>query len=274
MHQSWMLFSHWLYVLTQFSGKKRISPEATQARALPAMLLPSAAGLAHRHEPLVGEHRLDDDTGAIAARHLQEMRLDLVEEALLLEIADHEFARSEAIQAAIALRGVVVDARVERQDRDHRQLVTLTHRVVIEIVCRRHLDTAGAEREIDVGVGNDRDLAPTEGQPDHLAQQVAVALIVGMDHHRRVAEHGLRACRGDDQRSTAVGQRVADVPQLSALLFLDDLEVGDRGLQDGIPVDQALAAIDQSLAVELDESLGDRARQSCVHRETLATPVG
>jgi hypothetical protein len=42
------------------------------------------AGLAHRHEPLVGEHRLDDDTGTIAARHLQEMRLDLVEEALLL----------------------------------------------------------------------------------------------------------------------------------------------------------------------------------------------
>jgi hypothetical protein len=82
-------------VLTQFSGKNLISPEATQASALPAMLLPSAAGLAHGDEPLVGEHRLDDDAGTVAARHFQWMWIDLVEQALLFEVGDDLLARAK-----------------------------------------------------------------------------------------------------------------------------------------------------------------------------------
>src|SRR5471032_907875 len=37
--------------------------------------------LAHGDEPLVGQHRLDDDAGAVAARHHQLVRLDLFQQA-------------------------------------------------------------------------------------------------------------------------------------------------------------------------------------------------
>ena len=54
---------------------------------------------------------------------------------------------------------------------------------------------------------------------------------------------------------------------LNAPVHLDLLhfEVGDRGLQRRVPIDEALVLIDQPVAVELDEHLDDSARQTLVH---------
>ena len=56
-------------------------------------------------------------------------------------------------------------------------------------------------------------------------------------------------------------------------LDLHDLEVRDRGLELRVPVDEPLVLVDEPLAIELDEHLGDRARQALVEREALAAPV-
>jgi hypothetical protein len=79
--------------------------------------------LAHGDEPLVGEHRFDDDAGAVATRHLQLVRLDAVEQALGFEVGDDLLARVEAVQAAIFFRSVFVDAGIEREDADRREAV-------------------------------------------------------------------------------------------------------------------------------------------------------
>lgn len=68
---------------------------------------------------------------------------------------------------------------------------------------------------------------------------------------------------------------VREAPQLGleALLVLD-LEVGQRGLVNRVPVDEALAAVDEAvLPHELDEVLGHRALQVGVEGEPLAGPV-
>jgi hypothetical protein len=65
------------------------APVSTASIALPAMLVPSRPGLGHRHEPLVGEHRLDDLAGANADRHRVLVRHRLLEEVLRLEVAQH-----------------------------------------------------------------------------------------------------------------------------------------------------------------------------------------
>src|SRR3546814_17785461 len=52
-----------------------------------------------------------------------------------------------------------------------------------------------------------------------------------------------------------------------------DLEVGDRRLELGVPVHEALVAIDQPLAVQIDEHLGDGAVEPVVHGEALVRPV-
>ena len=123
--------------------------------------------------------------------------------------ASTRLARVVAVQAAVLLRRVVVDRRVRREDVDQRQAVALADLVVVEVVRGRDLDHAGAELAVDVGVGDDRDLAIGQRQLHRLADQVRVALVVRMHHHRGVAEHGFRARGRDRQRAAAVGQRVA-----------------------------------------------------------------
>ncbi len=54
---------------------------------------------------------------------------------------------------------------------------------------------------------------------------------------------------------------------------LQHFEIGDRGVQHGVPIDETLVLIDQPLAIELDEHLQHRARKPFVEREPLARPV-
>src|SRR5690606_13574621 len=68
-------------------------------------------------------------------------------------------------------------------------------------------------------------------------------------------------------------ERVAEVPEAALDVAGLDLEVGDCGLELGIPVDQPLVAVDQPLVVEVDEDLDHRTGEMRVHRELLAAPV-
>ena len=52
-----------------------------------------------------------------------------------------------------------------------------------------------------------------------------------------------------------------------------NFEIGDRGVQHGVPIDETLVLIDQPLAIKLDEHLQHRARKPFVEREPLARPV-
>ena len=64
-----------------------------------------------------------------------------------------------------------------------------------------------------------------------------------------VAQHRLGPRRrDDDERGPSLAlDRIAEVPELALDLDLLDLEVGDRGLQLRVPVDQALVLVDQAL---------------------------
>ncbi len=229
--------------------------------------------LAHGDEPLIREHRLQHHTGAVAARHHQLVRLDGFEQADGFEICHYLLACFEAIEAAILLRRVVVDFRVEREDFDLRQAVTLADLIVVQIVRGRHLDHAGTEFAIDVVVGDHRDFAVSEWQPDHFADQLRIAFVFGMDHYGDVAEHGFRTRGGDRQMTGAVRERVLDVPQVAVFFLAGDFEIGDRGHEDRIPVDEAFAAIDQALFIETDEHVAHGGGHLVVHGEVFAGPV-
>ncbi len=171
------------------------------------------------------------------------------------------------------LRCVFVDLRVQREDGDHFQLVALAHGIVVEVMRGRDLHHAGAEFLVHVFVGDDGDGAVAQRQRDLLADEVLVALVLGMHHHRHVAQHGLGAGGGDHQMAAAVRQRILDVVHEAVFFFLHHFEVGDGGVQFRVPVHQALAAIDQAFVEQAHEGLGD-GLDSFVHGEALARPVG
>jgi hypothetical protein len=171
--------------------------------------------------------------------------------------------------------GVLVHRAVGPEQVDHLQAVPLAHLEVVEVVGRRHLHRAGPELRVDQDrVGDDRDRAPGDRVPHRLAVEVPVPLVVRVDRHRGVAEHGLGPGGGDHYLARAVGERIGEGPQLALhVLLVLDLQVGQRGVVLRAPVDQPRVPVDQALLVEADEHLAHRAGESLVEGEALAVPV-
>ena len=146
-------------------------------------------------------------------RHHVGVRLDLASRPARLEALDDVLARREAVEAVQRQRRVelgrgryaVEEGRVVAQvelarrveDVDQRQAVALADLEVVEVVRRRDLHRAGALLRIGVVVGDDRDAAADERQDGELADQMLVALVVGMHGHGGVAQHGLGPGGGD-----------------------------------------------------------------------------
>ncbi len=106
------------------------------------------------------------------------------------------------------------------------------------------------------------------------AQEVLVALVIGMNRDGGVAEHRLDSGgRDDDVRFVVLEGAVAQGDEFALDLFELDLDVGDRGLQHGRPVHEPLGAVDQAVVVHPLEDGLDSAGQAVVHGEAVARPV-
>jgi len=86
-----------------------------------------------------------------------------------------------------------------------------------------------------------------------------------------VTEHGLRSGSGDHDRVIIVA--VADRGELTLVVAVVDLNVGQRGQAAGTPVDDALGPVDQAVVVELLEDGLHGTGQARVHGEPLPGPV-
>ncbi len=146
--------------------------------------------------------------------------------------------------------------------------MALTDLEVGGVVRGGHLQEAGAEVPLDVLVGDDRQVASHQRQDRRASDQLAVALVVGVDRHRGVPQHRLRAHRRDRHRAPTL-EVVADRVQRVGLAALLDLQVGDRRARAGVPVDDVPVAVDEALLVERHEHLHDRAVVALVEREAL-----
>ena len=151
-------------------------------------------------------------------------------------------------------------------------------REVDDVVPGRHLERARPEPELDALVGDHRH-APQDERDDHLlADRVAVALVVRVHGHGDVGEDRRRSHRRDREarpavRKRPVRERIARVGQGVVHLDVLDLEVGDRRLVEGAPVDEPVRAIDPAALPEMDEEAHHGLDVRVVHREPLAAVV-
>ena len=203
------------------------------------------------------------------------MVLDVIEQVMLLEPLNDGLTAllaGHAGELAIALD----DHRVLVEDIDLRQVVGLTHGVVVGVVGRGDLDEAGAKVGVDMPILKDGNLAVDDRQHDGLAHKGGLLGVLRGDGNARVAEHGLGARGGDDDVVLAIdrlGQRVAQVPQVALLVLILGLVVRDGGGAVGAPVDDALAAIDQAVVVPVAEDLTHGLGVILVHGEALVVEV-
>ena len=226
-------------------------------------------------EPLLGQPRLQGGVATVAVHDGVIVLLDVVEQVVLLEPLDDGLAALVARHAG-ELAVALDDHRVLVKDVDLRQVVGLTHGVVVGVVGRRDLNEARAKVGVDVVVGEDGDLAVDDRQHDSLAHEGGLLGVLRGDGDARVAEHGLGARGGDDDVVLAVdrlGQRVAQVPQVALLVLVLGLVVRDSGGAVGAPVDDALAAVDQAVVVPVAEDLAHGLGVVLVHGEALVIEV-
>ena len=156
----------------------------------------------------------------------------------------------EAIHAAIGFGYFVIQCRVVGQDVVYRQVVPLADVVIIEVMGRRNLDAACAELRIDIVIGDDRNTAANDRQNNFLSDEILVALIVRMHRNGTIAQHRLGPRCGDNKMTVARGKRVAEVPQVTLLVGRENLEVRQRCVQGRVPVDEALATINETVFVQ------------------------
>ena len=227
------------------------------------------------HKPLLGQPRLQCGVATVAVHDGVIVILDVIEQVVLLKPLDDGLAAllaGHAGKLAVALN----DHRVLVEDVDLRQVVSLTHGVVVGVVGRGDLDKAGAKVGVDMPILKDGDLTVDDGELDGLTHKGGLLGVLRGDSHARVAEHGLGARSGDDDVVLAVdrlGQRVAQVPQVTLLVLVLGLVVRDGGGAVGAPVDDALAAVDQAVVVPVAEHLAHGLGVVLVHGKALVIKV-
>ncbi len=230
------------------------------------------------HEPLRLQARLDDVVAPLAAPddHLVRPRGDEV--AARLEVGEDPLARLVPVEARVG-PSVRRDAPVVLQDVDDRQVVALPGGGVVVIVGRRDLHGARPERGVHHVVGDDRDVALDERDPDGPADQRPMSGVVRVDRDAGIAEDRLRARGGDldplllHGAGGRVDEVVPDRPQRAGLRSRDNLEVREARTTAGAPVDERLRAVREPLPVEPEEGGTHGAARLLVHREAQPAPV-
>ena len=118
-------------------------------------------------------------------------------------------------------------------------------------------------------------------QVHFFADQMFVTFVFGVNGQSAVGHHGFRTGGGNGHaflhhtvnQLRAVSKRVQDVMHLAVGFGVFHFQVRHCALQHRVPADQALAAVNQALLVQLHKGLGHHFGQLVVHGEVLARPV-
>ena len=158
-------------------------------------------------------------------------------------------------------------------DGDDFEIVTLTHFKVVRVVGGGDLHHAGTEIHFDIRVCHDRDHAVHDRQHHVFAHQMCIALVIGMDRHGGIAEHGFGAGGGEFEIFVGTFNRVTQVIEHRILFFEFHFCVRDRRFAVRTPADDAFATVDQALFIQTDKHFAYRFGTTFIHRETFAFPV-
>ena len=225
----------------------------------------------HLHKPLGARERLNNRAAAVAAADIVVIRLYLDKVSLLLEIGNDGLAGFVAIHAVILAAVYYLCILID--DEYLLKVMAQSDLVVIGVVAGGHLDSARAEAELNIVVGDDGELSADKGQNCVFADKVLIALIVGVNGNTGVAEHGLGTGGCDYKLLIRVLDGVSYMPEAAGHVLVLDLGIRQSRAALGAPVDDSVALIDKSLFVQLTEGLAHGLGSCLIHGECASVPI-
>jgi len=166
----------------------------------------------HIHEPLQRKERLDGGAAPITRTDRMVVVFGFNEEAVPLQPLDDRLPGLGGGQPG-EVAGLFGHEPVRPDHRHAGQTVPQTDLPVVGVVSRGDLQGAGAEADIHMLIGDDRDLAPYHRHHGGLTDEPPVTRVLGIDGHGRVTEDGLGTSGRHSQRLSGAGHRVADIVQ-------------------------------------------------------------
>ncbi len=140
------------------------------------------------HEPLARDQRLDGLAAALAVTDRVLVLIDRQQQPGRLEVGDDLDPRHVAIEPGVGGTCLVRHPAVRADHEDLVEPVPLTGREVVGVVPRCDLDHPGAEFGVDHPVTDDRNLAVHERDDNASPDALHVALVVGVNGDRGIAE--------------------------------------------------------------------------------------
>ena len=132
-----------------------------------------------------------------------------------LQVAEDLFPAFIPVEAPVFVWDVFVHFPGGVHHDEFLQGVAFADLKIVRVMRRRYLDSTRSKRGLDEVIGDDRDTPMCERELNGLADQFFVPIILRIDGHCCVAQHGLRSRRCDDDKLAGRFERIPDVPEMS-----------------------------------------------------------
>ena len=151
--------------------------------------------------------------------------LYLYESAFLFQVLDYLLSCLIAVHACIC--GIVVnDGGVVVHYVDNGQVMTETYLEVVGVVSRSYLNNTCTEVHLNIIIGNNGYLTVNDRQDNCLADEVCVALVLGVYSNSCIAEESLGTSGSKLQITVGVLDLIAEVPEMACLILVSNLSIG------------------------------------------------
>ena len=144
---------------------------------------------------------------------------------------------------------------------------------IVKIMSRCNLNSARPLLGIRIFICNNRYLTPSKRQHNHLADKIAITLIIGVNSNSHIAKHRFRAGCCNCDHSVHILHRIMELPHFAVHVFLFNFEIRNRCLEFRIPVDQPLIPVNQAVLMQFYKNFADRIRQALIHGEPATLPI-
>ena len=192
--------------------------------------------------------------------------------SLCLQIFHDLFSRLITVHACIFFI-LIHDLRIVCHHMDHRKIVTQTNLKVIRIVGRRDLYHTSTKFHIHIIIRDQRNFTMYDGKHQLFTHHIFIPVIFWIYRHSSISQQCLRPGGRQIDISAAIGKRIAQMPEMTFLVFVLYLCIRDGRQTVGTPVNDTFSPVNQPFIIQFYKDFPHRLVAALIHGKPFSVPV-